>query len=70
MPRHHYKSKINNSHDNMSPPEPSIAGPEYSNIPEAQDKDFKIGTMNMFKDLKEDMDKSPQEGCENTQWNA
>lgn len=37
---------------------------------EAQDKDFKIGTMNMFKDLKEDMDKSPQEGCENTQWNA
>lgn len=32
-------------------------GPDKCNIAEAYDKDFKIATMSMFKDLKEDMDK-------------
>ena len=44
MPRCQHKNTINNSQDNMSPLEPSnptTAGPEYSNIAEAQDKDFK-----------------------------
>lgn len=39
---------------------------EKSNIAEAHDKDFKIVVQNMSKDLKEDMDKSLKEICENT----
>lgn len=39
---------INNSQGNMSPPEPSsptISGPEYFNISEAQEKDLKANYM-------------------------
>lgn len=32
----------------------TVTGPEKSNLAEAQDKDFKVSIMNMFKDLKED----------------
>lgn len=35
----------------------------------AQDKHLKIGTINTFKDLTEDRNKSPKVGCENTQCN-
>lgn len=40
---------MNNSQDNRSPLEPSkpiIAGSDYSNIAEAQEKDLKIAIMN------------------------
>jgi hypothetical protein len=46
------------------PPEPSnptTAGPEKCNIAEAEDKDFPRAVMNMFKDLREDMNKSINE---------
>lgn len=33
---------------------------------ETQDKDFKIASMTIFKDLKEDMNKSTNEVCANT----
>ena len=53
----------------MSPLEPSNilqqALKKY-NIAEAQDNDFKIAKMNMFKDLKEDFNKSLNEFCDNT----
>ena len=38
---------------------------QKSNIVEAQDKDAKIAVTAMFKDLKEDMNKSLNEVCEN-----
>lgn len=53
----------------MTPPEPSNytkAGPKKCNLAEAQDKDFKITAMNMFKDLKVDMNKPPNEVFENS----
>jgi hypothetical protein len=49
------------------PPEPSnptTAGPGKCNIAEAEDKDFPRAVMNMFKDLREDMNKSINEICE------
>ena len=36
---------------------PTIVGPEKCNVAEAQDKDFKVPTINMFKDLEEDTKK-------------
>lgn len=53
----------------MPPPEPSnatIVGLEKCNLVEAQDKDFKISIMNMFKDHEEDVDKWLNEDHENT----
>jgi len=44
MPGHHHKRKINNKKGNKSPLESNcstIASSEYSNIGEAQEKDFK-----------------------------
>jgi hypothetical protein len=35
----------------------TVTGPEKSNLAEAQDKDFKVPTINMFKDLEEDTKK-------------
>lgn len=58
----------------MLPPEPSnptTAGPGKCNIAEAEDKDFPRATMNMFKDLREGVNKSLHEIWKNTnkQWN-
>lgn len=58
----------------MTPPELSNytkAGPKKCNLAKAQDKDFKITAMNMFKNLKEDMNNPPHEVCENLkkEWN-
>lgn len=36
----------------------SAPPPTKGNLPRAQDNDFKIAVMNMFKDVKEDMNKS------------
>jgi hypothetical protein len=47
-----------NNLDNMSSPEmnnPIILSPEKSSLAEAQDRDFKMASMNMSKDFKEDM---------------
>lgn len=69
MPRHQGKNTAINSEDNMPPPEPSnatIVGLEKCNLVEAQDKDFKISIMNMFKDHEEDVDKWLNEDHENT----
>lgn len=57
-----HKNASKNSQENLSPSEPSnptTVGPE----------DFKIAIMNVFKDLKEDMNESFNEVCESTQWN-
>lgn len=35
----------------------TVLGLEKINVVEAKDKDFKTATVNMFKDLKEDMNK-------------
>lgn len=69
MSRYQCKNTITNTQDNMTPPEPSNytkAGPKKCNLAEAQDKDFKITAMNMFKDLKVDMNKPPNEVFENS----
>jgi hypothetical protein len=61
VPRHQGKNTAINSEDNMPPPEPSnatIVGLEKCNLVEAQDKDFKISIMIMFKDLNDDMNKA------------
>lgn len=53
--------KDSNSQNNISPIEPrnpTIIGPEKYNIAETYEKGFKISIMNMFKDLKEPMNKS------------
>jgi hypothetical protein len=60
---------IINTQYNMSPVElsnPTTADPEKCNINESPGRDFKIAIMNMFKDLKEDINKSLNEVCENT----
>jgi hypothetical protein len=57
----HCKNTINNSQDSMFPSEPSnstTAGPKYSNIAEAQEKDFKTSCVEIIKVLKEEMNKS------------
>ena len=36
----------------LEPSNPTTAGLEKGNIGKAQDKDFRIANMNMFKDLK------------------
>lgn len=44
----------------MPPPEaknPTMLSPEKSNLSKAQNKNFKIEIMNLFKDLKEDINK-------------
>lgn len=38
--------------------------PKKNNLSQAQDKNFKEATMNMFEDLKQDMNKNKD--CENT----
>ena len=53
----------------MSPLEssnPAATSTEKCNITQAQDKDFKISIMNMFKDHEEDVDKWLNEDHENT----
>jgi hypothetical protein len=45
----------------MSPPEPSIAGPEYSNIPEAQEKDLKTSYIKRVEILEKEINKSLKE---------
>lgn len=62
IPRHQHKNKINNSQINRSPWEPTkptIAGSDYFNIAETQEKDLKIAIMNIIEVLK--MNKSPKE---------
>lgn len=52
----------------MPSPEASnfmVIGPKQCNLGEAQDKDFRIANMNMFKDLKEDRNKCLNEDSEN-----
>lgn len=69
MPTQQHKNRIINSQDSMSPSECSdhtIVGPEKCNTAEAQDKVFKIVTVSMLEDLKDDMNKSLNEVCENT----
>lgn len=49
-----------NNQDSTPPPEPSnriTEEPEKDNIAEAQDKDFKMAVMNMFRDLREVVNK-------------
>lgn len=50
-------------HEDITPPleasNPTLIDPEKSNWAEAQDRNFKIAILNMFKDLKEDMNKMP-----------
>ena len=56
MPRGQYENTINNSQDNMAPPElsyPTTASPGYSNIAEAQENDLKTNFMKMIEVLKE-----------------
>ena len=62
MPRHQHRATTINSRDKVLPPEPSnptTAGPGKCNI--AEDKDFTRAVINMYKDLKEDMNKSINE---------
>lgn len=63
-----------NSQNNMPPPETSnhtTVGLEKCSISEAQDKDFKTTFMNVFKNLKRDLNKSPSKIYENpnNHWN-
>ena len=49
-----------NNQDSTPPPEPSnriTEEPEKDNIAEAQDKDIKMAVMNMFRDLREVVNK-------------
>lgn len=58
MPRLWCKNKIKNSQGNRSPLEPSYptaAGPEYSNISEAEEKDLKTTCMKVIEVLKEEI---------------
>lgn len=67
MARQH-RNANNNIQGNIFPPEsinPTALGPERCNTAEAQDKDCKIAATNMFKDLKEDVNKSVDEIYEN-----
>jgi hypothetical protein len=60
MPRHKSRIRIDTSQHNMPPPEssnPILLDSEKCNIAEAQDKDFKTVIMNMFKGLRENMNK-------------
>ena len=52
----------------MPPPEDSniTAGPEKCNIPEVQDKHFKIAINTMLTELSKDMTKFLHDVCENT----
>jgi hypothetical protein len=53
----------------MPPPEssnPTAVGPEKCNITEARENDFKIAVTNMFKGCQEDMNKSLNEDCKDT----
>jgi hypothetical protein len=45
---------------------PTRVGPDKCSVAEVQNKDFKIAIMNMFKNLKEKINKSLNEVCENT----
>lgn len=60
MPRHQHNI---NSQDKMPLPESST--PEKCKISEAQDKDFRIAILYMFKDLKEEIGKFFDEVYEN-----
>lgn len=59
MATHQPKSTVTTK-DNLPPPYNNLTQPPYTvspgkcNIIEAQDKDFKIATVNMFKNLKEE----------------
>jgi hypothetical protein len=69
MLRHWCKNIINNTQGNISPLEPryrTTAGPEYSNIHEAQEIDLKNTFMNIREMLKEEMNKPLKEILENT----
>lgn len=59
--------------DNKHPPEatnPIVLGSKESKLAEVQDKDFKIAIMSMFKDLKDTVNKCPNEDWENANsWN-
>lgn len=60
MSRSHPKNTNINNQDNMPSPKATISivkFAEKSNLAEAQDKDFKVPTINMFKDLEEDTKK-------------
>lgn len=60
MPTHLHENKINNSQDNISPLErdPTIPGPEYCNISETKEIDFKIAFMTMIQVLKQGLNES------------
>lgn len=58
-----------NKQVNMPPPEasnPTAIDTKQSNLAPAQDKDFRIVIMNMFKTLKEDVNKNHENRAE---WN-
>jgi hypothetical protein len=68
MLKSQHKNTNMNSQYNMPSPEASnfmVIGPKQCNLGEAQDKDFRIANMNMFKDLKEDRNKCLNEDSEN-----
>ena len=49
-----------NNQDNITPSEtsnPIVIDAEQRNLAEVQDKDFQTAIMNLFEDLKEDMNK-------------
>lgn len=52
MPRHQYENIINYGQNNMSPIEPSN---KYCKVIKIQDKDLKIGFVNVIEVLKEKM---------------
>lgn len=67
--RHQNKNKIINTQENMSVPETTNSttiGPGKSCIVKPQDKEFKRDLMNIFKDLKEYMNKYLNSACKNT----
>lgn len=64
MPRGQHKNIINNSQDNMAPPEPSYsttASSEHSDTVEAQENNLKINFMKRMEVLKEEINKLPKE---------
>lgn len=69
MLRYHYIKTDMNNQDNKPPPEVrnhTVLVRKESNLVKAHDKDYNISTRNLFKDLKEDMNKCLNENHRNT----
>lgn len=68
IPRHWHNDRITSNQDNRPPSElnnPTVAGPEKFNMVETQSKVFKIVTMNISEDFKDEMNKFINEIYEN-----